>query len=59
MSKIKKCPGCGEEYYMKIHPEIRDSKELMKQGKCPACGYSISPDAVECPDCGLPFIEGN
>ncbi len=42
-----------EEHYMKIHPEIRSSKEMMSQGKCPACGSPVGSDTVECPDCGL------
>ena len=42
-----------EAYYMQKHPEIKTSQEWESQGKCPACGYSISPDAKECPDCGL------
>ncbi|MBI4651391.1 hypothetical protein HY745_08940 [Candidatus Desantisbacteria bacterium] len=30
-----------EEYYMKIHPEIRNSKEFMKQGKCPGLPFIV------------------
>lgn len=45
-----------EEYYMEIHPEIQSSKEMISQGKCPACGSPVSTDAVECPDCELPLI---
>lgn len=42
-----------EHYCMEMHPEIKDSRKLISQGKCPACGYAVGPDAVECPDCGL------
>jgi hypothetical protein len=42
-----------EEYYAEIHPEIRASKEMMSQGKCPACSSPVEPEAVKCPDCGL------
>ena len=42
-----------EDYCMEVHPEIRASRELAGQGKCPACGSPVRPDAVECPDCGL------
>ncbi len=45
-----------EEYFMEIHPEMRVSKELISEGKCPACGSPVGPDARECPDCGLPLI---
>ncbi len=45
-----------EEYYMKIHPEIQASKEMISEGKCPACGSPVGSDAVECPDCGLTLL---
>ena len=41
---------------MEIHPEIKDSRELITQGKCPACGSPVGSDAVECPDCGLMLL---
>ncbi len=45
-----------EEYCMEIHPEIKDSKELINQGKCPACSCAVDSEAVECPDCGLTLL---
>ena len=45
-----------EEYCMEIHPEIKDSQELISQGKCPACGCPVDSDAVDCPDCGLTLL---
>ena len=42
-----------EEYCMEVHPEIKASRELITQGKCPACGCLVGSDAVECPECGL------
>ena len=45
-----------EEYCMEIHPEIKDSQELISQGKCPACGCSVGADAADCPDCGLTLM---
>jgi hypothetical protein len=45
-----------EEYYAEIHPEIQASKEMLNQGKCPACGSHADPDAAECPDCGLTLL---
>ncbi len=45
-----------EEYFMEMHPEIRASRELMSEGKCPACGFPVGADDRECPDCGLPLI---
>lgn len=43
-------------YYMELHPELKDSNEMINQGKCPACGYAAGADAVECPDCGLTLL---
>lgn len=45
-----------EEYYAEMHPEIKASRELMSQGKCPACGSPVESDTVECPDCGLTLM---
>jgi len=45
-----------EEYYAEIDPELRASNEMMRQGKCPACGHTVGPDAADCPDCGLTLI---
>lgn len=45
-----------EDYYMEIHPEIRTSKEMMRQGKCPACSCPVDSDAVKCPECGLTLL---
>lgn len=45
-----------EEYYTEIHPEIQASKEMLRQGKCPACGSPTGSDAVVCPDCGLTLL---
>jgi hypothetical protein len=45
-----------EEYLMELDPDLRIAKEMFGEGKCPACGASIGPDARECADCGLPLI---
>lgn len=45
-----------EEYYMEVSPEFRASKELISEGKCPACGSPVATDEQECPDCGLPLL---
>ena len=45
-----------EEYYMTVHPELRESQEWADQDKCPACGHDVGKDARECPDCGLLLI---
>jgi len=44
------------EYYMEIHPELRASNDLMKQGKCPACGSPVAAEERECSDCGLTLV---
>jgi len=45
-----------EEYYMEVSPEFRASKELISEGKCPACGLPVGTDERECRDCGLPLL---
>ncbi len=45
-----------EDYFMEMHPEIRASRELVSEGKCPACGSPVGADDRECPDCGLPLV---
>lgn len=45
-----------EEHFMKVHPELKASNELMNDGKCPACGTSVSHTATECPECGLTLM---
>lgn len=45
-----------EEYYMEVSPELRASRELISEGKCPACGSSVGTDERECRDCGLPLL---
>jgi len=45
-----------EEYFREMHPEMQASLELASEGKCPACGASVSNEAVECNDCGLPLL---
>ena len=45
-----------DEYYMAVHPELRESKEWADQDRCPACGHHVGKDAKECPDCGLLLI---
>jgi hypothetical protein len=44
---------CIGDYIHEVHPEIKESKELAAQGKCPACGSDTGTSATECPDCGL------
>ena len=45
-----------EEYFMKVDPELRASSELIREGKCPACGSPVGTGERECPDCGLPLL---
>jgi hypothetical protein len=45
-----------EDYFAEMHPEIQASRELVDQGKCPACGSSVGVNARECSDCGLPLL---
>ncbi len=45
-----------DEYYMILHPEIKESQEWIDQGRCPACSHHVGKDAKECPDCGLRLI---
>lgn len=45
-----------EEYFMLINPELGTANELIKEGKCPACGSPVNTDERECPDCGLSLL---
>ncbi len=45
-----------DEYYMELHPEIRESNEWAAEDRCPACGHHVGKDARECSDCGLLLI---
>jgi len=45
-----------DEYYMEVHPELRESQEWAEQDRCPACGHHVGKDAKECSDCGLLLI---
>ncbi len=45
-----------DEYYMTVHPELRESQEWAEQDRCPACGHHVGKDAKECSDCGLLLI---
>ncbi len=54
--KARAAHDCIEEFFIQKHPEIKTSQEWESQGKCPACGYSLSPNTKECPDCGLLLI---
>jgi uncharacterized OB-fold protein len=45
-----------EEYFMEMHPEIRASREMASQGRCPACGSPVGDGDRDCPDCGLPLV---
>jgi uncharacterized Zn finger protein (UPF0148 family) len=45
-----------EEYFMEVDPELRTSHELIREGKCPACGLPVPEGAKECPDCGLLLV---
>jgi len=44
------------EYYRELHPELRESHELLSQGKCPACGSPVGDGDTECSDCGLTLL---
>lgn len=53
---LKRARDRIDQYYAEIHPEIQASQEMVRQGRCPACGSPVVPDAVECSDCGLTLI---
>jgi hypothetical protein len=43
-----------EDYWHRLHPEIKHSKEMLVKGLCPCCGSNVEGLSV-CPDCGLDF----
>jgi len=47
---------CLDEYYMELHPEMKETQEWMDQGKCPACGFDVGEKDKECSDCGLTLL---
>jgi len=53
---LERAQGSIEEYFMEINPELRVSNELIRDGKCPACGSPVGKEDRECPDCGLPLL---
>ena len=53
---LERAQASIEEYFMEINPELRASNELIREGKCPACGHPVGQNDRECPDCGLPLI---
>lgn len=55
-SDAEKANELIEEHFIRVHPEMQSSRDLMNAGKCPACGFSVGHGAVECPDCGLPLL---
>jgi hypothetical protein len=55
-SDAEKANELIEEHYVKVHPEFRESRERITEGKCPACRSPVQPDTVECPDCGLTLL---
>ncbi|MDA8106030.1 MAG: hypothetical protein M0Z71_11710 [Nitrospiraceae bacterium] len=53
---LERAQASIEDYFMEINPELRASNELIREGKCPACGHTVGQNDRECPDCGLPLI---
>jgi len=53
---LERAQECIEEYLIEVSPEFRASKELINEGRCPACGSPVATDVQECPDCGLPLL---
>ncbi len=55
---VKNAVASIDEYYIILHPEIKESEEWAAEDKCPACGFDAGAEAKECPDCGLLLIIG-
>ena len=45
-----------EEYFHRLHPEVKEAKEMLDKGLCPCCGYNVEGMSV-CGECGL-ALEG-
>jgi hypothetical protein len=41
-----------EDYWHRLHPEIKEAKEMLGKGLCPCCGSNVEGMPV-CPECGL------
>ncbi|MBA4373916.1 MAG: hypothetical protein C0402_13790 [Thermodesulfovibrio sp.] len=53
---LEKAQESIEEYLMELDPEFRIAKDLIGEGKCPACGSPVGSEVRDCPDCGLPLL---
>jgi hypothetical protein len=42
-----------DEYWQKVHPELKEAAAREESGECPACGFKLDPNPQNCPDCGL------
>ena len=42
-----------DEYWLKVHPELKDAHEREASDQCPACGAQVSATEAACSDCGL------
>jgi ribosomal protein L40E len=45
-----------EDYWHRLHPEVKQAKDRLGKGVCPCCGSEVAGLPV-CPDCGL-VLEG-
>ena len=53
-AKVKfKCRQCQDFVYLNVAdvPPESQSKDEIKD--CPKCGFSLSPGAIECPNCNI------
>lgn len=41
-----------EQYWHKLHPEIKKARERLDQGLCPCCSTPVGDRSI-CPECGL------
>ncbi len=42
-----------EDHWLTLHPELKEARALMDEGRCPACGCTLDGAPETCPDCGL------
>lgn len=45
-----------EEYWHRLHPEVKQAEQMISEGLCPCCGSDVKGMPV-CPECGL-ALEG-
>jgi hypothetical protein len=50
---VKNAFAAIDDYWQKVHPELKEAATREDSGQCPACGFELNSSPESCPDCGL------